>query len=82
MRMLQEYLRYWYGPASAFSEHRPGDVIEYLEDGRKKIGVIRWICAPRKIANKYIGIVYVVRAPGTGRIEITFPAKVLTPFEP
>jgi hypothetical protein len=80
--MSQRYLKYWYGPASAFSEHQPGGVIEYLEDGRKKVGTIWWVCAPRKIASKYVGIAYVVRTQDTGRIEITFPANVLTPLEP
>jgi hypothetical protein len=80
--MLQRYLKYWYGPSSAFSEHQPGDVIEYLEDGRKKVGTICWICAPRKIADKYVGMAYIVRTRSSGRIEITLPANVLTPFEP
>lgn len=80
MRMLQEYLRYLYGPSSAFSEHQLGDVIEYFEDGRKKVGTICWICAPRKVAHTYVGIAYVVRTWNSGRIEITFPANVLTPF--
>jgi hypothetical protein len=80
--MLRRYLKYWYGPSSAFSEHQPGDVIEYLEEGQKETGTILWACAPRKIANKYVGIIYVVEARGSGRLGIIFPANVLTSSEP
>jgi hypothetical protein len=79
--MLQRYLKYWYGPSAAFSEHQPGDVIEYLEEGQKKWGTILWICPPRKLGNIYVGISYVVKSLSSGRLEKIFSANVLTPLE-
>lgn len=77
----QQYLKYLYGPSSAFSEYNPGDVIRYLEGGREKSGTILWVCAPSARGNRYIGMAYVVRPQGSGRPDLVSPANVLTPFE-
>src|SRR5439155_10305903 len=75
--LSQKYLRSVYGPAAAFSEHQPGDVISYLEQGREKSGMILWVCAPSTLGDRYIGMTYVVQSRGSGRPELVSPANVL-----
>lgn len=79
--MSQKYLKYLYGPSSAFSEYNPGDVIRYLEGGRERSGTILWVCAPRALGDGYIGLTYIVRPQGGGWLSSVFPANVLTPSE-
>jgi hypothetical protein len=76
--LSQTYLRSLYGPASAFSEYQPGDVISYLEQGREKSGMILWVCPPSTLGNRYSGMSYVVQPLGSGRPELVSPANVLT----
>jgi hypothetical protein len=75
--MSQKYLRSAYGPAAAFSEYQPDDVISYLEQGREKSGMILWVCAPSVLANRYIGMTYVVQPQGRSRPDLVSPANVL-----
>jgi len=75
--LSQKYLRSVYGPAAAFSEHQPGDVISYLDQGREKSGMILWVCAPSTLGDRYIGMTYVVQSRGSGRPELVSPANVL-----
>jgi hypothetical protein len=77
----QKYLKYLYGPSSAFSEYNPGDVIRYLEEGRENSGTILWVGAPSARGNRYIGMIYVVQPQGSRRSDLVSPANVLTPFE-
>ena len=77
----QKYLKYVYGPASAFSEYQPGDVIRYLERGREQTGTLLWVCAPRDLGTRYTGITYVVEPAGSGRPDIVSPANALTSSE-
>ncbi|HYU72757.1 MAG TPA: hypothetical protein VEL31_08750 [Ktedonobacteraceae bacterium] len=79
--LSQTYLRSLYGPASAFSEYQPGDVISYLEQGREQSGMILWVCAPSVRGNRYIGMIYVVQPRGSGRPDLVSPANVLTASE-
>ena len=79
--MSQKYLKYLYGPSSAFSEYNPGDVIRYLVEGREKWGMILWVCAPSARGNRYIGMAYLVQPQWSGRPDLVSPANVLTPFE-
>jgi hypothetical protein len=76
--LSQQYLRSVYGPAAAFSEYQSGDVISYLEQGRKQSGMILWVCAPSALGNRYIGMNYVVQPQGGGRPDLVSPARVLT----
>jgi hypothetical protein len=79
--MSPKYLRSMYGPAAAFSEYQPGDVISYLEQGQERSGTILWVCAPRALGNRYLGMTYVVQPPGGGRPNRVSPANVLTAAE-
>ena len=76
--LSQEYLRSVYGPKAAFSEYQSGDVISYLKEGRKKFGIILWVCAPRALGDQYTGIIYVVQTQNNGRPDLVSPANVLT----
>ncbi len=76
--LSQEYLRSVYGPAAAFSEYQSGDVISYLKEGRKKFGMILWVCAPSALGNQYIGMNYVVQTLSNGGPDLVSPANVLT----
>ena len=76
--LSQEYLRSVYGPAAAFSEYRSGDVVSYHKEGRKKIGLILWVCAPSVLGDQYIGLTYVVQTTSNGRPDLVSPANVLT----
>jgi hypothetical protein len=79
--MSQKYLKFLYGPSAAFSEYNPGDVIRYLEERRERSGTILWVCAPRALGDRYLGLTYVVRPQGGGWLDRVFPANVLTPSE-
>jgi hypothetical protein len=79
--LSQKYLRSVYGPAAAFSEYQPGNMISYLEQGREQSGMILWVCAPGALGNRYIGMTYVVQPQGRGRPGLVSPANVLTPSE-
>jgi hypothetical protein len=76
--LSQEYLRLVYGPAAAFSEYQSGDVISYLKEGRKKYGMILWVCAPSALGNQYFGMTYVVLTTSNSRPDLISPANVLT----
>ena len=76
--LSQEYLRSVYGPAAAFSEYQSGDIISYLKEGRKKFGIVLWVCAPSALGNQYIGMNYVVQTRSNGRPDLVSPANVLT----
>ncbi len=76
--LSQKYLRLVYGPAAAFSEYQPGDVISYLEQRQERSGTILWVCAPSALRNRYIGMTYVVQPQGSGRPDLVSPANVLT----
>ena len=76
--LSQEFLRSVYGPAAAFSEYQSGDVISYLKEGRKKFGIVLWVCAPSALGNQYIGMNYVVQTRSNGRPDLVSPANVLT----
>jgi hypothetical protein len=76
--LSQEYLRSVYGPAAAFSEYQSGDVISYLKEGRKKYGMILWVCAPSALGNQYFGMNYVVLTTSNSRPDLVSPANVLT----
>ena len=79
--LSQKYLRSVYGPAAAFSEHQPGDVISYLDQGREKSGMILWVCAPSAMGNRYIGMIYVVQPKSNAGPDLVSPGNVLTPSE-
>jgi len=66
-----------YGPPAAFSEYQPGDVINYLEQGQERSGMILWVCAPRAQGNRYLGMTYVVQSLSSGRPAQVSPATVL-----
>ena len=76
--LSQEYLRSVYGPAAAFCEYQSGDVICYINEGRKKFGLILWVCAPGVLGDQSIGITYVVQTRSNGRPDLVSPANVLT----
>lgn len=76
--LSQDYLRSVYGPAAAFSEYQSGDEISYLKGGRKKFGLILWVCAPCALGNQYFGMTYVVQTSNNGRPELVSPANVIT----
>ena len=76
--LSQKYLRSVYGPAAAFSEHQPGDVISYLDQGREKSGMILWVCAPSTLGDRYIGMTYVVQPKSNGGPDLVSPGNVLT----
>jgi hypothetical protein len=75
--LSQKYLRSLYGPATAFSEYQPGDVIRYSKEGQEKSGMILWVCAPSALGHRYIGMTYVVQPQGSGRPDRVSPANVL-----
>ncbi len=75
--MSRKYLKHVYGPSAAFSECKPGDVIKYLEKGLEKSGTILWVCAPRDLGNRYIGITYIVTPQDSGPPVVVSPAYVL-----
>ncbi len=75
--MSREYLKRMYGSPAAFSECKPGDVIRYLEKGLEKSGTILWVCAPRDLGNRYIGITYIVTPQDSGQPVVVSPADVL-----
>jgi hypothetical protein len=79
--LSQKYLRSVYGPAAAFSDYQPGDVISYLEQEREQSGMILWVCATSALGNRHIGMTYVVQPQGSGRPDLVSPANVLTPSE-
>jgi len=70
-----------YGPAAAFSEYQPGDVISYLEQGHERSGTILWVCAPRALGNRYLGMTFVVQSLSGGRLAQVSPATVLAAAE-
>jgi hypothetical protein len=75
--MSREHLKHMYGPPAAFSECKPGDVIRYLEKGLEKSGTILWVCAPRSLGKRYIGITYIVIPQESGPPVVVSPADVL-----
>lgn len=75
--MSRKYLKQVYGPSAAFSECEPGDAIRYLEKGMEKLGTILWVCAPRELGNRYIGITYIVTPQDGGPPVVVSPADVL-----
>ncbi len=76
--LSQKYLRSVYGPAAAFSEYQSGDVISYLKQGRKKSGMILWVCAPSVLGPRYVGMTYVVQPQDSDRPDLVSPSNVLT----
>lgn len=66
-----------YGPAAAFSEHKRGDTITYLEDGIEHTGEILWVCAPGNIAGTDLPTRYIVERENGSFPAIVWPGDVL-----
>jgi hypothetical protein len=66
-----------YGPAAAFSEHKRGDMITYLEDGIEHAGEIPWVCAPGNITGTDLPTRYIVEREDGGFPAIVWPSDVL-----
>lgn len=61
--MDEHVLEQWYGPAARHSEHRRGERIMFLEEGRAYTGVILWIGASYTMeGGTILPMRYIVRA--------------------
>ncbi len=66
-----------YRPEAAYSEHKRGDTITYLEDGIDHTGEILWVCAPGNIAGTDLPIRYIVDRENDSFPAIVWPGDVL-----
>lgn len=71
--MDEHELANWYGPEAAYSEHKRGERVIFLEEEKAYTGVIIWVCASCKMEG---GIVLPVRYIVEANHQKAFPCIV------
>ena len=69
-----------YGPLPHFSEHRPGETIRYLADGKVCTGEIVWVCAPgQTVKGHHHPLEYIVEREGVGDSwpDTVYPSEII-----
>ena len=76
--MSDEELEELYGPAAVYSEHRKGERISFMEEGKTYTGTIIWVCAPGMVGGKKMGIRYIVESDQrTGFPAVVIPGEII-----
>lgn len=78
--MNDQELEDTYGPAAKYSDHQRGEHIKFVEEGNTYSGIIIWVCAPEKIADKQIPTVYIVAGDQQqGFPHVVYPSDIIEP---